>query len=96
MGLPRTGADGEISDSGWSNSLIFQNYLTKYFIKYANVSSDAPTLVLFDGHKSHIQLSLVNWSKDKNIILFVLPPHTSHITHPLDVGGIWTTEVYVL
>ncbi|XP_060573021.1 uncharacterized protein LOC132730954 [Ruditapes philippinarum] len=81
-----TGADGEMSDSGWSNSLIFQNYLTKHFIKYANVSSDTPTLVLFDGHKSHVQLSLVDWAREKNIILFVLPPHTSHITQPLDVG----------
>ena len=45
-----------------------------------------PTLVLFDGHRPHISLTLTKWAKAHNVILFVLPPHTSHLTQPLDVG----------
>ena len=36
------GASGEMSKSGWSSSSVFQNYLTKHFVKYANISSVAP------------------------------------------------------
>ena len=84
-----TGADGEMSPTGWSNSSVFINYLTKHFVKYAGVTdknSDLKTLVLYDGHKSHASLTLTNWAKDHNVILFVLPPHSSHLTQPLDLG----------
>ena len=42
--------------------------------------------MLYDGHKSHASLTLTNWAKDHNVILFVLPPHSSHLTQPLDLG----------
>jgi hypothetical protein len=28
-----------------------------------------------------------DWAKKHNVVLFVLPPHTSHLTQPLDVGA---------
>ncbi|KAJ8306526.1 LOW QUALITY PROTEIN: hypothetical protein KUTeg_017071 [Tegillarca granosa] len=80
------GSSGECSESGWSNSSVFHNYMTRHFVKYVTVSKDEPLLVLYDGHKSHIQLTLIERAKKNNIILFVLPPHTSHLTQPLDVG----------
>ena len=43
-------------------------------------------LVLFDGHKSHVNLALHEWGRENNVIFFVLPPHTSHLLQPLDVG----------
>ncbi|XP_060606285.1 uncharacterized protein LOC132758607 [Ruditapes philippinarum] len=81
------GSAGEMSKTGWSNSDVFLNYLTKHFISYAaTTDSDTPTLLLYDGHRSHISLTLAEWAKEHNIILFVLPPHSSHLTQPLDVG----------
>ena len=44
------------------------------------------TLILYDGHKSHISLTLSDWAKKHNVKLFVLPPHSSHLTQPLDVA----------
>ena len=41
--------------------------------------------MLYDGHRSHISLTLTEWAKAHNVVLFVLPPHTSHLTQPLDV-----------
>ena len=83
------GSDGEMTKSGWSNMEVFQNYLTKHFMKYSNISSGSatePSLILYDGHRSHISLALTDWAKRNNVILFVLPPHTSHLTQPLDVA----------
>ena len=83
------GSDGEMSPTGWSNSDVFNNYLTKHFAKYVGITNkqgDQKTLVLYDGHKSHAQLTLTDWAKRHNVILFVLPPHSSHLTQPLDVG----------
>lgn len=75
-----------MSKNGWSNTEVFQNYVTNHFVKYANLSPDTPTLILYDGHKSHINLTLTQWASRNNVILFVLPPHTSHLTQPLDVA----------
>lgn len=43
-------------------------------------------MLLLDGHKSHVSVGLVEWAKLKNIIIFILPAHTSHILQPMDVG----------
>ncbi|XP_045203754.2 uncharacterized protein LOC123556821 [Mercenaria mercenaria] len=80
------GSSGEMTKNGWSNTQVFQNYVTNHFAKYANLSPEIPTLLLYDGHKSHISLTLTQWAERNNVILFVLPPHTSHLTQPLDVG----------
>lgn len=82
-----SGSGGECSQSGWSNSSTFMNYLKTHFLKYANVGKDiSPTLIFYDGHKSHVSLTLTEWAKTHNIVLFVLPPHCSHILQPLDIG----------
>ena len=36
------------------------------------------------NHMCHFFLT--RWAKKNNVILFVLPPHTSHLLQPLDVG----------
>ena len=89
LNVAPAGSDDEMSESGWSNSKIFNNYLTTHLIRHTGNREDkeqTPTLILYDGHKYHINLTLTEWAKKRNIILFVLPPHTSHITQPLDVA----------
>ena len=44
------------------------------------------TFILYDGHKSHISLILSDWARKHKVTLFVLPPHSSHLTQPLDVA----------
>jgi hypothetical protein len=43
-------------------------------------------LLLCDGHDSHITAQFVRYCIDNKIILFVLPPHSSHMLQALDVG----------
>ena len=78
-----TGADGTVSLSGWSNSRIFKQYLL-HFEKYCQ--GQRTKLILFDGHKSHINPDTIAWAKRNDIVLFVLPPHTSWVLLPLDVA----------
>lgn len=80
-----TGAAGTMSESGWSNSQVFIEFLESHFLKYVKTDG-SPVLILFDGHKSHINLTLKEWGIAHNIVFFVIPPHTSHVTQPLDVG----------
>ena len=83
------GAAGEMSKKGWSKSETFHNYITKHFATFVKLSDDKAsdhTLILYDGHKSHISLTLSDWAKKHNVTLFVLPPHSSHLTQPLDVA----------
>ena len=80
------GTDATMTTSGWSNSDVFRTYMKDYFLKYVQGREAQYILVLYDGHKSHISRDLIDWARENNIILFVLPPHCSHILQPMDVG----------
>lgn len=79
------GASGTVTASGWSNSDVFRTYMKDHFLNVQGRDGD-PILVLYDGHRIHIALDLIEWARDNNIILFVLPPHCSHILQPMDRG----------
>lgn len=80
------GADGTVSDSGWSNTKIFKKYLTEHFLKFVPGRQNEKLLLLMDGHKSHVAVDIIEWAQAHNIILHILPAHTSHVLQPLDVG----------
>ena len=40
--------------------------------------------MLNDGNSSHMSPGIIEWAREKKVVLFVLPPHTSHLLHPLD------------
>lgn len=39
-----------------------------------------------DGHRSHVSWEFLNFCLTHNIICLCLPPHSTHILQPLDVG----------
>ena len=43
-------------------------------------------LLLLDGHSSHETLDAIEFAKARNIAIFELPPHLTHILQPMDVG----------
>ena len=43
-------------------------------------------LLICDGHDSHITAVWIEHCMRNNIVLMVLPPHSSHLTQLLDVG----------
>ena len=42
--------------------------------------------MLVDGHRSHIDLEVSKFCSENQILLYCLPPHSSHLLQPLDVG----------
>ncbi len=72
------------SESGWVDSELFLQWFKKVFLKYT--VREQPVLLLVDGHKSHMTLELVDLARESNVILFCLPPHTTHALQPLDVS----------
>lgn len=44
-----------------------------------------PVLLLLDSHSSHVNIGVVEKTKENNVMLS-FPPHCSHNLHPLDVG----------
>jgi hypothetical protein len=74
------------STSGWTSDNHAYEWLTTLFEPETRRNDRKRRLVLLDGHGSHLTARFIAFCLDKNIDLVVLPPHTSHILQPLDVG----------
>ena len=72
------------SDSGWINSELFELWLMHHFLPHATAAR--PLLLLLDGHSSHYNPAVIRKAAEEKIIIFCLPPHSSHETQPLDKG----------
>ena len=71
-----------LSPNGWINHELFTSWLTDHFLLYAN--RERPVLLLLDGHSSHYSPPTVTLAAENGVILFTLPPNTTHLTQPLD------------
>jgi len=83
-----TGAAGTLSETGWSNGEVFRHYLEHHFLSFAKPtpSSNQLILLIYDGHTSHNRPETIKWAREHEIVLFVLPAHSSHLLQPLDVA----------
>ena len=79
-GIPGTGY--ACSENGWIDTELFHLWLSKHIIKYA--VSSRPLLLVLDGHSTHYQPETVQFAKQNGIIMFCLPPDTTHVSQPLD------------
>ena len=73
-----------VSDKGWVDQKLFFHWLKEHFL--ANAVPQRPLLLLLDGHSSHFEPQSIQYAKDNGIIIFCLPPHTTHECQPLDCG----------
>ncbi|RYC77651.1 hypothetical protein BFJ63_vAg19475, partial [Fusarium oxysporum f. sp. narcissi] len=75
-----------LSENGWTNNQLGLNWL-EHFNKHTTNRSTGPyRLLILDGHESHQSTEFQEYCKEKNIIPLYMPPHSSHILQPLDVG----------
>jgi hypothetical protein len=74
------------STSGWTSDNHAYEWLTTLFEPETRRIDEKQRLLLLDGHGSHLTARFIAFCIDKKIDLVVLPPHTSHILQPLDVG----------
>lgn len=45
-----------------------------------------PSLLIYDGHSTHVQPAVLEIAKEHNITIIKLPPHSSHLLQPLDLA----------
>ncbi len=83
--------DGEVpgttyglSDRGWMDAEIFYNWFKFHFLKHA--PAVRPLLLLMDCHSSHYHPGFIELASEQQIIVFCLPPNTTHMMQPLDKG----------
>ncbi|EUC62918.1 DDE superfamily endonuclease [Rhizoctonia solani AG-3 Rhs1AP] len=76
------------SENGWTSDDICEAWFTKVFLKTAleRRVSNAPLVLLLDGHGSHISMQVLNAAYKNRVFIICLPPKTTHKLQPLDVG----------
>ena len=72
------------SENGWMVTELFYGWITNHFS--AHIPPERPVLLLVDVHATHIDVETSKFCTQNGILLYCLPPHSSHLTQPLDVG----------
>ena len=84
------------SESGWMKSETFFEYLANAFnpwLEEQNISK--PVILFVDGHKTHLTMQASKFCEDHQIVLYLLPPNTTHILQPADVGAFKPMKDYL-
>jgi hypothetical protein len=77
-----------VSPKGWTNDVLAVEWLEKVFIPIAqDRANGSPIALILDGHGSHCTGAFLYRCWQKDIHLVYLPPHTSHILQPQDLGA---------
>ena len=73
-----------LSSKGWMDMELFEKWFSRLFLCCA--PGARPLLLLLDGHSSHYSPAAIRMAAEEQVILFVLPPNTTHLSQPLDKG----------
>ena len=87
--MERIGEPGHvcISENGWTDNELGVKWLRECFDpETAKTQKGEYRMLLFDGHASHITNEAIQFCIKKKIIVLCLPPHSTHMLQPLDVG----------
>jgi hypothetical protein len=74
------------SNKGWTSALHGFEWIKTRFEPLTHRTDGKRRLLIFDGHSSHLTARFLQFCITKDVDLALLPPHTSHITQPLDVS----------
>jgi hypothetical protein len=76
----------EVSPNGWTSNKLGLAWL-KHFNTHTKARSvGAHRLLIVDGHESHNSHEFHKFCEEEKIIVLCMPPHSSHLLQPLDVG----------
>ncbi|EDN95831.1 hypothetical protein SS1G_12036 [Sclerotinia sclerotiorum 1980 UF-70] len=74
------------TSNGWTNNETGLEWL-KHFDKHTiRQRKGKYRMLVLDGHESYESIPFQSYCKSNDIICLKLPPHSSHLTQPLDVG----------
>ena len=75
-----------VSDNGWTTNKLGMDWINHFNRHTKERTVGTHRLLIIDGHESHDSLEFQQYCKDNKIIALCLPPHSSHLTQPLDVA----------
>ncbi|KAF4456192.1 hypothetical protein F53441_1609 [Fusarium austroafricanum] len=74
------------SPNGWTDNEIGLEWL-KHFDRSTSARSVGHyRLLILDGHESHHSLDFEKYCQANKVVTLCMPPHSSHLLQPLDVG----------
>ena len=71
------------SPNGCMDEELFYSWFSKLFVPQTQYMGRR--ILIIDGHGSHMSLNLIDSAIENNVILYCLPPHTTHL-QPLDIS----------
>ena len=75
-----------VSENGWTDDEIGYEWI-QHFDKHTKAhTKGTKRLLIMDGHGSHHSGRFEEFCVQNSIITLCLPPHSSHLLQPLDVG----------
>jgi len=76
----------QVSPNGWTDQEIAQKWLEHFNYYTERQTRGDYRLLILDGHSSHVSYGFVEYCNAKKIIPLYLPPNSTHVLQPLDVG----------
>ena len=74
------------TSNGWTNNETGLEWI-QHFDQHTKLRTKGMyRMLVIDGHESHVSAEFDTFCKDHKIITISLPPHSSHLLQPLDVG----------
>lgn len=75
------------TENGWTDNETGIDWI-KHFDKYSfSRTKGQYRLLILDGHESHNTFLFHEYCREHNIVVLCLPPHSSHLLQPADVGA---------
>lgn len=75
-----------VSKNGWTNNELGIAWLKHFNAHTKGRAKGTYRLLVIDGHESHNSIEFQDYCKEHKIITLCMPPHSSHLLQPLDVG----------
>lgn len=72
--------------NGWTDNGAGLDWIQHFEKHTAHRKTGDYRMLVFDGHESHVSAAFNRYCTDHNIITPSMPPHSSHLLQPLDVG----------
>ena len=74
------------TDNGWTTNTVGLDWIKHFDFHSAPRTKGKYRLLILDGHESHHSTEFELHCQQNNIITLCMPPHSSHLLQPLDVG----------
>jgi hypothetical protein len=75
-----------VSENGWTTNDIGLDWIKHFDQHTKDQKVGVWRLLILDGHESHYSWQFEQYCKENKILTRFMPPHSSHLLQPLDVG----------